>query len=274
MTNQPLTTRLALLCAALPLALSGCSSMNMGAPSAKTSATGAAGGETSQNANSKLERCSASLGTLAVVEDNNADWFQTLRNAKLGPTTPVLRMLVQQSNCFVIVERGRSMQNMQHERALASSGETRAGSNIGKGQMVAADFTMNPTVTFSNNDSGGIGGAIGGLLPGMGGRVVGAVAGNAKFKEASTMLTLIDNRSGVQLAAAEGSAKNVDFGAIGGAFGSALGATGGGYSNTAEGKVIVSAFTDSYNNMVRAVRSYKAQDVKGGLGRGGTLKVN
>ena len=59
MTNQPLTTRLALLCAALPLALSGCASMNMGAASAKTSATGAAGGETSQNANSKLERCSA-----------------------------------------------------------------------------------------------------------------------------------------------------------------------------------------------------------------------
>ena len=258
----------------LTLALTGCSSMNMGSSDAKTSATGAAGGETAQNANSRLERCSASLGTLAVVEDTGADWFNTLRNAKLGPTTPVLRMLVQQSNCFVIVERGRAMQNMQQERALASSGETRAGSNIGRGQMVAADFTMNPTVTFSNNDSGGIGGALGGLLPGMGGRLVGAVAGSAKFKEASTLLTLIDNRSGVQLAAAEGSAKNVDFGAMGGAFGSALGATGGGYSNTAEGKIIVSAFTDSYNNMVRAVRSYKAQDVKGGLGRGGVLKVN
>lgn len=210
------------LAAVLPFALTGCSSMNMGSSNAKTSATGATGGDTPQNANSKLERCSASLGTLAVVEDNNADWFRTLQNAKLGPTTPVLRLLVQQSNCFVIVERGRAMQNMQQERALASAGETRSGSNIGKGQMVAADFTMNPTVTFSNGDSGGIDSAIGGLLPGLGGRVVGAVAGNAKFKEASTMLMMIDNRSGVQLAAAEGSAKNVDFGAMGGAFGSAL----------------------------------------------------
>ena len=44
------------LAAVLPFtfALTGCSSMNMGSTDAKTSATGAAGGETSQNANSKL----------------------------------------------------------------------------------------------------------------------------------------------------------------------------------------------------------------------------
>ena len=65
------------------------------------------------------------------------------------------------------------------------------------------------------------------------------------------MLTLIDNRSSVQLAAAEGSARNMDFGAIGGLLGSAAGGVGGGYSNTAEGKVIVAAFTDSYNNLVK-----------------------
>jgi hypothetical protein len=77
----------------------------------------------------------------------------------------------------------------------------------------------------------------------------------------------------VQLAAAEGSARNMDFGAMGALFGSGLGAGGGGYTNTAEGKVIVAAFTDSYNNLVRAVRNYKAQEVKGGLGTGGNLGV-
>ena len=40
-----------------------------------------------------------------------------------------------------------------------------------------------------------------------------------------------------------------------------------------EGKVIVAAFTDSYNNIVRAVRNYKAQEVQGGLGTGGGLGV-
>jgi hypothetical protein len=31
---------------------------------------------------------------------------------------------------------------------------------------------------------------------------------------------------------------------------------------------------DSYNQMVRAVRAYKAQSVEGGLGNGGVLKTN
>ena len=263
------------LLAALLMLISGCSSMNMGSSGAKNSATGSAGGGNAQNANSQLERCDTSLGTLAVVEDTSSSWYHTLRSdTKLGSTTPVLRLLVQQSNCFVVVERGKAMNNMAQERALENSGELRSNSKFGKGQMVSADFTMSPSITFSNNDSGGITGALGALIPGMGGKVVGAVAGSAKFKEASTMLTLIDNRSGVQLAAAEGSASNVDFGGLGSAFGGSGFGSLGGYSKTPEGKVIVSAFTDSYNNLVKAVRNYKAQDVKGGLGKGGHLKVN
>ena len=87
------------------------------------------------------------------------------------------------------------------------------------------------------------------------------------------MLTLVDNRSGVQLAASEGSARNWDFGAVGGLLGSGFGAMGGGYSNTAEGKVIVAAFMDSYNGIVRAVHNCRAQNVQGGLGTGGNLQV-
>jgi curli biogenesis system outer membrane secretion channel CsgG len=47
-------------------------------------------------------------------------------------------MMIQQSNCFVVVERGAAMQNMQAERSLRDSGEMRQGSNMGAGQMVAA----------------------------------------------------------------------------------------------------------------------------------------
>lgn len=94
-----------------------------------------------------------------------------------------------------------------------------------------------------------------------------------KNKEASTLLTLVDNRSSVQVTAAEGSAKNTDFSIFGGLFGSSLGAAGGGYINTAQGKVIVAAFTDSYNNLVRAVRNYKPQTTEGGPGTGGSLGV-
>ena len=111
------------------------------------------------------------------------------------------------------------------------------------------------------------------MVGGLFGSIGSAIGGNLSSKEASTVLTLVDNRSGVQLAAAEGSAKSWDLGAVGSMFGGGLGGVGGGYSNTAQGKVIVAAFVDSYNGIVRAVRNYKAQSVKGGLGTGGNLAV-
>lgn len=242
----------------------------MGNSDAKTTATGSAGGSNSQNANSQLEHCDKPLGTLAVVEDQNAAWYGELTGQyHLGSTAPVLKLLVQQSNCFMVVDRGAAMQVIQGERNLRDSGELRESSNFKKGQMVAADYAMSPSITFSNNDAGGIGGA----LAGIAGGVVGAVGGGIKTKEASTLLTLVDNRSSVQVAAAEGSAKNTDFSIFGGAFGGGLGAAGGGYSNTAQGKVIVAAFTDSYNNLVRAVKNYKPQTIEGGPGTGGKLSV-
>ena len=252
------------------LGLGACSNMQMGSAEAKTEATGSAGGSQSQNVNNKLERCDASLGTITVVEDTSAPWYGILTGQyRLGSTTPVLKLMIQQSNCFVVVERGRAMNNLMQERALQQSGELRTNSSFGKGQMVSADYSLSPSITFSNNNAGGLGAAVGGLI----GSVGAIVGGSLSAKEASTLLTLVDNRSSVQLAAAEGSAKNWDFGAMGGLLGSGFGAGGGGYANTAEGKVIVAAFMDSYNGVVRAVRSYKAQEVKGGLGTGGNLAV-
>ena len=251
--------------------LTGCmSSMSTGSSGAKTVATGSAGGSNAQNANSGLEHCSAPLGTLAIFEDKSANWYDYLtRNLNLPSTIPVIRLLAQQSNCFVIVERGKAMQQIMQERALMQSGEIRKGSNFGKGQLVAADYTVTPSITFSSKNTGGAGGLIGGLL----GPVAGAVAGGFKHSDASTVLTLIENRSGVQLAAAEGSARNTDFSLLGGVFGGVAGGAAGAYSKTPQGKVIVAAFTDAMNNLIKAVKSYKAQSVKGGLGTGGQLGV-
>jgi hypothetical protein len=236
----------------------------------KGAVTGAAGGATSEGGNSSLERCDQALGTIGVVEDQNAGWYRTLQSYKLGSTVPVLRMMIQQSNCFVVVERGAAMQNMQMERQLQRSGEMREGSNMGAGQMVAADYTMNPSIQFSQN-TGGMGGALGGLSRSLG--VLGAIAGGIKTNEASTTLIMIDNRSGVQLAAAEGTAKNTDFALFGASYGWAAGGAAGGYSSTPEGKIIIAAFADSYNQLVKVVRNYRAQTVKGGLGTGGALGV-
>ena len=268
---QALAGRIRLLSACATLLLAGCVSTQpeVGGGS-KSAVTGAAGGATTANANSSLEKCDQSLGTLAVVEDQSATWYQYLSNYKLGSTVPVIRMMIQQSNCFVVVERGGAMNNMNTERALRDSGEMRGNSNFGKGQMVAADYTMSPSIQFSQN-TGGMGGALGGFSGGLG--LLGAVAGGLKTNEAATTLIMIDNRSGVQLAAAEGTAKNTDFNLMGGLFGGAIGGGAGGYANSPEGKIIIAAFADSYNQLVKAVRNYQAQTVKGGLGTGGTLGV-
>jgi len=230
-----------------------------------------------QTVKGELESCTETLGTLAVVEDRNAAWYHTLRDQyKVQSTVPLIRMLVQKSNCFVVVERGAAMNNMRQERELDRSGEMREGSDFGKGQMVAADYSMNPTITFSERDTGGVGAAIGALSHKLGsfGSAAGAVAGRTKTREAATMLTLVDNRSGVQLAAAEGNSSKTDINVWGGLFGGGAAGGAGGYTNTPEGKVLASAFADAYNNLVKAAKNYKAQEGKGGLGTGGRLGVS
>lgn len=265
-------THLAL--AILTLFLTGCmnTSVRSGDEDAKTMATGSAGGANSENANKELEKCDKPFGTIAVVENQDSEWFRYLtREYRLTSTVPVLRLLIQQSNCFIVVDRGRAMNNMQTERALAQSGELRSGSNFGKGQMVSADYSLTPEVIFSARDTSGAGAAVGAV----GGGLLGLIAGSFKTNEASTMLTLVDNRSGVQVGVAEGSAANTDF-ALGGLIGGGAAAGGlGGYTKTPQGKVLVGAFMNSFNQLVVALRNYTAQTMGDrGMGTGGRLGVD
>lgn len=270
--------RFTLACSLAVLALSGCVStpINMGSESAKTTATGAAGGATAINANSQLERCDRPVGTVAFIEDTSASWYGVLSGQyKLPSTTIVLRQLAQQSNCFVVVERGRGMQAIQGERALAASGELRNNSNFGKGQLVSADYAITPSITFSARNTGGVTGALSGYSRSL--NVLSSLAGGLRQNEASTMLILGDNRSGIQIATAEGSASNVDFNVGAALFGSRGGGSAGAYTNTPEGKVLMAAFTDSFNQLVRAVKNYTPQQAPAGsrgLGTGGSLKTN
>lgn len=235
--------------------------------------SGSAGGANSSGADSQLESCSEPLGTLAVHEDQNSTWWHSYyrRYPTLGSTTPILRLMAQQSNCFVVVERGKAMKEVMGERELETAGETREGSNFGKGQMVAADYTMSPEIQVSEETGGAAGGLLGKL--GGAGSAIGGVIGKIKRDEASTTLLLIDNRSSVQIAAAQGTSKKFSFGAGAGIFGSSAAGAAGAFTKTPEGKTIAAAFANSFNNMVIALRDYKAQTVEGGLGKGGKLEV-
>lgn len=251
MLARTVMTLLAVAAAALALGAAG-QTLGEGGSAAQ----GSAGPQGAQNANTQLEKCDAPKGTLAVVEAQS-QVIASLGRYGLQSPTGLIRMIVQQSNCFQVVERGVAMQNMMQERALAAGGQMQSDQNIGKGQMVAADFIVTPSVAFSESNAGGMGGAIGGLLGRFGGAgaVVGAVAGGLKFKEAQTSMLLADTRSGIQVAAAEGSAKQTDFALGGTLFGGGGGAALGGYTNTNEGKVITASFLDNWNNIVRAIRN-------------------
>jgi hypothetical protein len=204
-----------------------------------------------------LERCDLPMGALAVVEPQDYV-MAALASYNLQSPTSIIRMMVQQSNCFIVVERGQGLGNMMQERSLAESGMTRQNANMGGGQIVAADFILTPSVVFSDNNAGGIGGGLGGtigsLVGGRKGSVIGGIAGGVKFKEAQTSMLVADARSGVQVAAAEGSAKKADLALGGFLFGGGGGGGLGGYASTAEGKVIAASLVDNYNNVVRVVR--------------------
>lgn len=264
--------------------LAGCESIPGGASLASMKlgggtnnvTAGAAAGGAAANASDQLERCDSPLGTLSLMENQAAGWYTVLRDEyRLPPTANLLRLMVQQSNCFVVVERSAAgMQFMERERALAASGNTRADSNMGRGQLVAADYALSPEILFSNSNAGGATLGLASLL-GSKGAAVARAAGGLQTKEATAMLSLVDNRSGVQVAVSEGSASKTDFGLSALLRGSSAAGAAGAYSNTEQGKVIAAAFADAYNNMVRAARQYQPQRVKGqGLGGGGRLSVD
>jgi hypothetical protein len=200
-----------------------------------------------------LEHCDKPMGAVAVVEPQS-EVITALYRYQLSSPVGLIRMMIQQSNCFIVVERGAGMRNVMQERDLAAAGEARQGSNMGGGQMMAADFVLTPSVAFAENNAGGVGGAVGGIL-GRKSPTLGAVAGGVKFKEAQTSMLVADARSGVQVAAAEGSTKKADLRVGAGFFGGGVGASGGGYGNTNEGKIITAAFLDNYNHVVGVVRN-------------------
>jgi hypothetical protein len=264
---------------ALCLTLTACGGIGGGrvtTGTSSTAATGAAAGGTSVGANASLERCDAPLGTLAVDDGRGKEWWGSFGAAtQITTIEPLIRLAVAQSKCFVITSIG----NNRTESKISgitdkqrNSGEFRAGSNQQKGQRVAADYYLEPAIIIDNESTGQVIGALGGLL-GSRNRNLAALAGGLESKASVVTLTMFDIRSGVQIAISEGNATATNYGAALGVFGPSAGGSLAGFSRSPAGKATVAAFTDSYNSMVIALRNYKAQEVKGGLGRGGQLKV-
>ena len=196
--------------------------------------------------------CAKPLGSISVMEPEDATNWWT--GQQLPAPSKLIKVFVNKSRCFTLVDRGAGLDAAMGERALASGGELRGRSNVGKGQIKAADYVLVPDLISQNNNAGG--NAIGGLLGGLVGGNAGAILGGLNFKKktADVVLTVTDVRSTEQVAMAEGSAKKTDigWGAGGGLFGgSALGGAGvSGYANTELGQVITLAYLQAYTDLV------------------------
>ena len=208
--------------------------------------------------------CTHRIGTLAIVPPDKEWW----RELNLGSPEAIIKVFVQQSGCFTIVNRDRAMASRNMERALADSGELQAGSRMGAGQVKAADYFLQPDIVSTNKNSGGggAGAAIGGLLGHFGGGwgAVGALAGgiNVKKGEANVTISLVNARTTEEEALTEGYARKTDvsWGAGGGAgwWGGFAAAGGYGYQNTEIGQVIVLAYLDAYKKLVTQLGGVQA----------------
>ena len=180
--------------------------------------------------------CAQPLGAISVIEpEDGVHWWT---GQQLPAPSRLIKVFVNKSRCFILVDRGAGLDAAMRERDLGAGGELRVRSNVGKGQIKAADYVMVPDLIGANSNAGG--NAVGGL--------------NFKSKTADVVLTVTDVRSSEQVAMAEGSAKKTDigWGAGGGLFGGGgLGAAGvGGYANTELGQVITLAYLQAYTDLV------------------------
>lgn len=221
----------------------------------------------------QLPICARPLGTLSVIEPDDATNWWT--GQQLPAPSKLIKRFVSKSRCFTLVDRGAGIDAAMRERELSYGGELRSRANVGKGQIKAADYVMVPDLIAQNEDAGGnaVGALLGGLIGGGRGAALGGAL-NLRKKTADVVLTVTDVRSSEQVAIAEGSAKKTDlgFGAGLGVLGGGLGGAGlGGYANTEIGQVITLAYLQAYTDIIAQLGGLPADASAANAGRAVTV---
>lgn len=228
----------------------------------------------------QIPRCEQPIGTLTIA-DGEPGVYDAM---ELQPPQTLLRVVVQRSGCFTLVDRGSAaMDAVERERRLASAGSLRRDSNMGGGQMRAADFILLAEVASENDNASGAGGRAevrsggrnnerrsrgGGLLSGALGLGASVATGglipptigmrggggmDTRTQEANTVLSIVNVRTTETLAVSQGYAAKRDINwniSASNAFG---GFVGGGYENTEIGRIVGQSFINAYADLVAQV---------------------
>ena len=206
--------------------------------------------QTQQATMNDVPRCVRKLGTVSVMDgDDPSGWTQF----QLAGPQKLLKVLIQRSGCFNLVDRGSGLSAAQRERDIAGGMGLQRRSNVGQGQIKAADYVLVAEVQAADRDSGGsaVGAGIGGLIGGRFGGLAGGI--KSRKMEANTVLSLTNVRTTETVAVQDGyAAKNsLSFGGGGGGFfGGGAALVGGGYDSTDIGRIVTLAFIQAYAKMV------------------------
>jgi len=198
--------------------------------------------------------CAKKYGAIVVEEpDSGKDWWT---GAQLPAPSTLVKVYVRKSGCFDLIDRSAGFGVAQRERELAASGALRGQSNIGGGQIRAADYAMVPELASQNENAGGRSWAAIGAGVFGNNSLIGAGFGalNTKKKTADVVLSVVDVRSTEYVAMTEGHGekKDVKWGVGGGLFtsGGIGGAGVGSYANTEIGQVVAIAYLNAFIDMV------------------------
>ena len=218
---------------------------------------GSAGPNGATAASDQLKTCSEPVAVVALMENPRGYVGIGQRGLPDSPL-PLVRVIMQQSGCFRIVDRYTGLNATVKEQELKEAGVLRSDdTTVKRGRGIVAQYTLIPSLTFSEQDAGRQLGGILAMIPGLE-FLVGA-AEQVKLKEAQVVLLLTDNETTEQLSASTGSARSTDLGLGGLMLGKGGGLGGMGWSNTNEGKVIAAAFLDAHNHLVAEVNRLAAK---------------
>lgn len=184
----------------------------------------------------ELVRCQESIGTIALVEGDQAGWNEW----GLGSPRALINALATESGCFTIDNPNDTAPARFLVTAIAGSAE-----EVDKGMELAKDAAMEGLVRS---------GAATGLLrsvPGAG-AMLGMFGGlGGKKKTVAAGLRVVSPANGMTVAAGQGIVKksSINFGGAAGGWASTA-ANASGYQGNKNGEMLTEAFVIAFNQLV------------------------
>ena len=199
-------------------------------------AASAQGKNKSKKAGPELVSCEQSIGSIALVDGDQAGWAQW----GLGSPRALINELARESGCFTINDPNSGTPARFLVTAIAGNQE-----EVDQGMEIAKTAAVEGLWRS---------GAAGSLLRGVpfGGSALGMFGGlGGKKKTVAAGLRVVSPANGLTVAAGQGVVKKSGLNFAGAGYGWAAGAANAsGYQDSASGKMLAEAFIEAFNQIV------------------------